>query len=241
MVRVNSTDVAISANGTVTLLSGQANGTTYTVTVVTQPSTPAQVCTVTNASGTVSGSNVTNVAIPCTSAPLSLSSSTPVIGSSDALRTVAPVLTFSASLDAATAVPDNISLRSAAGSQPITLNVSGRDLVVTPSKTLLPLAAYTITVGMGLRGSDGESLAGPVTVTFTTEDGHWQTGALLPNALLPSIPPEADTSSAVNPQIAFDSNGDAVAVWEHSDGTSRVSRPAAMCPAAAGEPPTHRA
>ena len=66
IVRVNSTDVAISANGTVTLLSGQANGTTYTVTVVTQPSAPAQVCTVTNASGTVSGSNVTNIAFPCT-------------------------------------------------------------------------------------------------------------------------------------------------------------------------------
>ena len=40
-------------------------GSAYTVTVLTQPNTPSQICTVANGSGTVSGANVTNVAVTC--------------------------------------------------------------------------------------------------------------------------------------------------------------------------------
>ena len=43
-----------------------ANGAAYAVTVLTQPSNPAQTCTVSSGSGTVSGANVTMVAIACT-------------------------------------------------------------------------------------------------------------------------------------------------------------------------------
>ncbi len=39
----------------------------YSVTVLTQPSKPAQFCTVTNGSGTVANANVTNIAIACNS------------------------------------------------------------------------------------------------------------------------------------------------------------------------------
>jgi large repetitive protein len=41
-------------------------GSTYNVTVLTQPSNPAQTCTVTNGSGTANG-NVTNIQVTCTS------------------------------------------------------------------------------------------------------------------------------------------------------------------------------
>ena len=42
-----------------------ANGTSYAVTVATQPASLRQTCTVTNGSGVVNGANVTNVAVSC--------------------------------------------------------------------------------------------------------------------------------------------------------------------------------
>jgi subtilisin-like proprotein convertase family protein len=56
----------VSANGSFTFPTALANGTTYTVTVGTQPSTPAQTCTVTSGGGTINSANVTNVAVACT-------------------------------------------------------------------------------------------------------------------------------------------------------------------------------
>ncbi len=50
---------------TFTLPTSFASGSTYTVSVSTQPSSPAQVCTVANGSGTVGSANVTTVAITC--------------------------------------------------------------------------------------------------------------------------------------------------------------------------------
>jgi uncharacterized repeat protein (TIGR03803 family) len=46
-----------------------ANGAAYDVTVYTQPANPAQACVVTNGSGTIGSSNVTNVAVACTTPP----------------------------------------------------------------------------------------------------------------------------------------------------------------------------
>ena len=60
-----SSSASVAANGTVDLAKAVAAETSYTVTVATQPSSPAQVCSVTNGSGTISNANVTNVAISC--------------------------------------------------------------------------------------------------------------------------------------------------------------------------------
>ena len=60
-----SSSASVAANGTVDLAKAVAANTSYTVTVATQPSSPAQVCSVTNGSGTISNANVTNVAISC--------------------------------------------------------------------------------------------------------------------------------------------------------------------------------
>lgn len=53
----------ISGNGNFTFTTAVAEGSTYAVTVGTQPST--QTCTVTSGSGTMSGANVTNVSVTC--------------------------------------------------------------------------------------------------------------------------------------------------------------------------------
>lgn len=60
-------NVSIGGNGAFTFDERLASGATYNVTVLTQPSSPAQTCTVTNGSGTASG-NVQNVTVTCAAA-----------------------------------------------------------------------------------------------------------------------------------------------------------------------------
>lgn len=58
-------DLAIAANGTFVFPGGLADGSTYDVTVGTQPTGPAQSCTVSGGHGTIAGANVTNVSVAC--------------------------------------------------------------------------------------------------------------------------------------------------------------------------------
>ncbi|HEB60950.1 MAG TPA: hypothetical protein ENJ06_03900, partial [Phycisphaeraceae bacterium] len=59
-------DLSLSANGSFTFGTALADGSSYSVTVLTQPTSPNQVCAVSNGSGTVSGANVTDVSVVCT-------------------------------------------------------------------------------------------------------------------------------------------------------------------------------
>lgn len=63
---IGSSSVMVTANGTVALASAVAANTAYSVTVATQPSSPMQVCSVANGSGTVSNANITNISVSCT-------------------------------------------------------------------------------------------------------------------------------------------------------------------------------
>ena len=94
-VNINCTTTSFTVGGTITGLSGSglvlqnnlasdlpASGTSYaftlpsntgySITVKTQPTTPTQICTVVNASGTVTNVNVTNVNISCVSTPFNI-------------------------------------------------------------------------------------------------------------------------------------------------------------------------
>jgi 6-phosphogluconolactonase (cycloisomerase 2 family) len=63
-----SGDLAVSAAGAFTFATALSTGTAYAVSVKTQPSSPTQNCVVTTGSGTVATSNVTDVAVACTTA-----------------------------------------------------------------------------------------------------------------------------------------------------------------------------
>ncbi len=66
VLRDNGGDnLSVSASGTFTFATAVASGATYAVTVFTQPTSPAQTCTVASGSGTVGAANVTNVAVTC--------------------------------------------------------------------------------------------------------------------------------------------------------------------------------
>jgi 6-phosphogluconolactonase (cycloisomerase 2 family) len=65
----NGTDnYTVTQNGTFTFATALATGTAYAVTVATQPTSPAQTCTVANGTGTTASANVTNVAVSCATA-----------------------------------------------------------------------------------------------------------------------------------------------------------------------------
>ena len=61
----NGNDLAVSANGAFTFTTQLTGGSAYSVTVLTQPTGPSQTCTVTNGSGTIGSTNVTNVGVTC--------------------------------------------------------------------------------------------------------------------------------------------------------------------------------
>jgi hypothetical protein len=59
-------NLAVTASGTFTFAKKLTSGAPYAVTILTQPTSPAQTCTLANATGTIAAANVTNVAITCT-------------------------------------------------------------------------------------------------------------------------------------------------------------------------------
>lgn len=61
----SSGSVAVSGNGNVRLASNIATNTNYAVSVLTQPSAPAQTCTVSNGTGKLAEADVTNVTVSC--------------------------------------------------------------------------------------------------------------------------------------------------------------------------------
>ena len=69
----NSGDaLSLTGNGAFAFATPVSSGAPYAVTVQTQPSSPTQVCTVTDASGTVGAAAVSNVAITCLTTPFTV-------------------------------------------------------------------------------------------------------------------------------------------------------------------------
>lgn len=58
-------DLIVNANGDFAFATAWATGTTYDVTVLTQPAAPAQICTVDASTGAVASANVTSVVVTC--------------------------------------------------------------------------------------------------------------------------------------------------------------------------------
>ena len=68
-----SEQLTVSSDGSFTFPTSAISGSSYSVTVVTQP--VGQSCTVTNGSGAISGANVTNVSVACTDVPYAIGGS----------------------------------------------------------------------------------------------------------------------------------------------------------------------
>lgn len=225
-LRNSTTDLAIAANGAFTFPGTVPTGTAYSITVGTQPTSPAEICTVANGSGIVNASNVTNVAITCAaSSPtdpnspsnpsdpsnpsnpgpsMTLHDSTPANGAVNVARTVIPELNFSADLNVLTATATSVLLKSSSGEHSITPSVTGSRLTLTPARKLLPATPYTIELRTALRGAAGEALASPVSVGFTSADGQWHDSSPIQEGVV---------LDAFGAYVAFDASGNALAAW----------------------------
>jgi len=197
-------NLAVSAAGNFQFTQTVAHGAAYAVTVLTQPQ--GQACAVANGSGTANAA-VSNVVVTC-AAPLTLEGSTPAADATGVDRSAALTLGFSAPVDVST-VAANVTLSRAGRTVPAAAAGSGATVTVTPQSPLMPLATYTVAAATGLRGQGGQTLGSTASVSFTTRDGAWQGAQSI----------EAGAGDAFDPQIAFDTTGNALAVWQQLDGT----------------------
>ena len=144
--------VTVTANGTVTFAS-QASGTAYAVTVQTQPSGPAQTCTVAGGSGTIAQANVTNVTVTCTN---------------NYVPTYAPAAKGDPQGTVTTQMIDAAggSVTSADGR--LTLNIPAGALASATAFSVQPITNTTPNgMGVGYRlEPEGTTFAAPVTLTF---------------------------------------------------------------------------
>jgi len=66
-------NLTVAADGTFTFTTSAPTGSAYNVTVATNPSSPTQVCTVSNGTGTINAANVTSVAVNCETSSFNVS------------------------------------------------------------------------------------------------------------------------------------------------------------------------
>jgi len=183
-------NLTISANGSFTFATPINDGSTYAVTVLANPTGPNQTCVVTSGSGTLSGANVSNVSISCTTNTYTVG------GSVSGLTATGLVLqnnggdnlsiTASGSFTFATALTDGSSYAVTVSTQPLgqicsvsggTGTLSGAN-VTTVSISCAAVPTYTIggsvsgLTGAGLvlqnNGGDNLSIGANGSFTFAT-------------------------------------------------------------------------
>jgi hypothetical protein len=80
-------------------------------------------------------------------------------------------------------------------------------VTLTPNSDLSILTTYTATLSTAITDLSGNPLAADFSWSFTTVEGTWGTAEMI----------EDNAKNASTPQIAFDSSGNAIAVWSQND------------------------
>jgi len=147
-----------------------------------------------------------------TTAPM-VSSTSPADAAMTVARSSLITATFSEDIFATTVDATSFRLTSpTAGNIAGTVTFDGASNVatLTPDNALAILAAYTATLSTAITDLSGNALATAFSWSFTTEDGNWSSAGLIETD---------DAGHALEPQIAIDNNGNALAVWRQFDGT----------------------
>ena len=156
-------NLTINGNGSFTFPTPLANGSTYTVTVLTDPSSPTETCTVNSGSGTLNGANVTNITVACSTSSYTVGGTiTGLTGTVVLLDNGGDALTVSANgpFTFATPVASGANYDVTVGTQPTgqTCTVSGGTGVVGTGKVtsvVVNCAGNTYTVGGSISGLTG--------------------------------------------------------------------------------------
>jgi hypothetical protein len=181
------------------------DGSTFTVAVDTQPSSPAQLCTVANATGTVSGANVTNVNVTCTTVTHTVTATAGPNGSalpasqsvddgSTAIVTLSPAMGFTGSASGCggclggdgvtyTTGPITADCTVAATFAAIPLSPTTTTLSLSPNPVLVgqPLTASVTVSNAAMRPDRSTSVSAVPTGTVSVEGGGQSCNAILSN------------------------------------------------------------
>ena len=131
---------------------------------------------------------------------------TPVDNATDVPRGTELIAMFSEPLRETSIDGSSFTLRDDQGlvSASVSYDSSNNTAVLTPDQPLSLLTSFTATLSTAITDAAGIALTSEVSWSFATGDGAW--GA-------PELVETDDVGVAVNAQIAFDSNGNAIAVW----------------------------
>jgi len=162
-------NLAITANGAFTFPTALANGSSYDVTVATQPGNPSQTCTVSNGSGTVAGANVTNIAITCTTNTYTVGGTVSGLagsglvlrnnGGNDLAINANGAFTFTTALADGSAYAVTVATQPGSPSQTCTVsNGSGSLASANVTNVAITCATNTYTVGGTVSGLAGSGL-----------------------------------------------------------------------------------
>ena len=162
--------------------------------------------------GSTTGGGGSSTALTDTTA-LTVSSTTPVDSATSVARDSTITATFNEDVFATTTDAASFTLaKSGAIDGTVTFEASTNVATYTPGSELARLATYTATLSTAITDLSGNPLAADYSWSFTTADGAWRTAELIEfnNTEL--------YEDADSPQVAFDSSGNAIAVWFQTDG-----------------------
>ena len=256
-------DLTVNADGTFTFATSVESGSSYAITVLTQPTN--QSCSIDNPSGAITNANVSNVSVACrgwgTAALIESDdagdANNPQVAVDDGGNAVAVWPQFDGSRTNILAnryvagsgwigaIP--IESDSGAASAPhIAVDGTGNAVVVWSQADTTPrinIWANHFTLGVGwaapsliesddtgdaqaphiaINGNDdteamwaqSDGLRTNIWANHYTVGWGWSTAALI----------ETDNAGdAVNPRIAIDASGNALAVWQQADGSARIN------------------
>ncbi len=210
-------DLTITTDGVFTFSKAFADGSTYSVTVKTQPD--GQTCTVTNSSGTISGVDVTDVSVNCANKawtnPSSLMDNISPDGQFARYPQVAmdhnghAVIVWQQS-DGSNKQIFKSEYRNGTWTNPssVTNNISPNGTNADSPQVAMDNNGHAVIVWRQYDGSHYQ--------IFRSEyrNGTWTNPASLNDNISPN------GTDADNPQVAMDDNGHAVIVWRQYDGSN---------------------
>ena len=146
-----SDQLSVTTNGSFTFATALAVDANYSVSVKTQPSSPAQTCTLSKGSGIIGAANVTNVEVSCT---------TNATGASSGVGT--PIT------DAVSQTIDASGGSLSSGDGRLTVTIPANALSAATSITIQPISNEAPGgIGLAYRlGPPGQTFATPVTITL---------------------------------------------------------------------------
>jgi len=210
VLRNNAVSVlSVSADGSFTFSAPVANGSAYNVAVFVQPA--SQICAVANGSGTVAGGNVTGILVTCTT----LLGTAQLIETDDSGDAMAPQVAYDGSGNALAVWSqwDGARYNIYANRYSVATNTWGAAALIEANNVgdaLNPQLAINASgdalVVWQLDGNAGTGVRFDIWANrYTATTNTWGTAAAIENN---------NIGEALNPQIAIDANGDAVAVWQ---------------------------